>query len=165
MSRGGQVIGGDHVRANAACRSGRRRSLRWRPVAAIMTSAWLVAQSGAALPGALLGEETSRPYRIVDGKVDKRTYNGFRRYNSVCNHCHGPDGAGGSFAHSLVEAPMTIEDFRIAVLAGRVNGIAVMQGFANDPNVAPYVDDLYAYLRARADGVLGRGRPAVAAEP
>jgi len=31
-----------------------------------------------------------------------------------------------------------------------------MKGFANDPNVAPYVDDIYAYLQARADGVLGR---------
>jgi len=29
-----------------------------------------------------------------------------------------------------------------------------MRGFANDPNFAPYFDDIYAYLRARADGVL-----------
>jgi hypothetical protein len=34
-----------------------------------------------------------------------------------------------------------------------------MKGFSGDPNVAPYVDDIYAYLQARADGVLGRGRP------
>ncbi|TIY04589.1 MAG: cytochrome C, partial [Mesorhizobium sp.] len=25
--------------------------------------------------------------------------------------------------------------------------------------VAPYIDDIYAYLQARADGALGRGRP------
>jgi mono/diheme cytochrome c family protein len=47
----------------------------------------------------------SEAYQIVDGKVDKRTYNGFRRYNAVCNHCHGPDGVGGSFGPSLIEAP------------------------------------------------------------
>jgi hypothetical protein len=35
-----------------------------------------------------------------------------------------------------------------------------MQGFADDPNIAPYIDDIYAYLQARSDGVLGRGRPA-----
>jgi hypothetical protein len=29
---------------------------------------------------------------------------------------------------------------------------------AGDPNVAPF-DDIYAYLRARAHGALGRGRP------
>ena len=34
-----------------------------------------------------------------------------------------------------------------------------MKGFAGDPNVAPYIDDIYAYLQARADGALGRGRP------
>jgi len=34
-----------------------------------------------------------------------------------------------------------------------------MKGFADDPNIAPYVDDIYAYLQARADGVLGPGRP------
>jgi hypothetical protein len=34
-----------------------------------------------------------------------------------------------------------------------------MKGFAADPNFAPYIDDIYAYLQARADGALGRGRP------
>lgn len=34
-----------------------------------------------------------------------------------------------------------------------------MKGFADSPNVALYTDDVYAYLEARADGVLGRGRP------
>jgi hypothetical protein len=34
-----------------------------------------------------------------------------------------------------------------------------MKGFGGDPNIAPYVDDIYAYLQARADGALGRGRP------
>ena len=27
----------------------------------------------------------TKPYRIVDGKVDARTYNGFRRYHAGCN--------------------------------------------------------------------------------
>jgi hypothetical protein len=34
-----------------------------------------------------------------------------------------------------------------------------MKGFAGDPNVVDYIDDIYAYLRARGDGALGRGRP------
>jgi hypothetical protein len=25
-----------------------------------------------------------------------------------------------------------------------------MKGFADDPNIAPYIDEIYAYLRARA---------------
>jgi mono/diheme cytochrome c family protein len=98
-------------------------------------------------------------YRVIDGKADARTYNGFRRYHAGCNHCHGPDGVGSTFASSLVDRLPDIESFRRAVRDGQSNGASVMKGFADDPNFAPYVDDIYAYLQARADGALGRGRP------
>jgi mono/diheme cytochrome c family protein len=98
-------------------------------------------------------------YRLVDGKADARTYNGYRRYHGGCNHCHGPDGIGSTFGPSLVEALPDLDAFRRIIREGKTTGTAVMQGFADDPNIAPYVDDLYAYLQARADGALGRGRP------
>jgi mono/diheme cytochrome c family protein len=139
-------------------RDSESESGRCRIVAVFSGLAASVALMGAAAP-APPDEDVTRPYQIIDGKVDKRTYNGFRRYNAVCNHCHGPDGVGGSFGPSLIEAPMTIEEFRAAVLAGRATGNSVMNGFADDPNVAPFVDDIYSYLRGRADGVIGRGRP------
>ncbi len=110
---------------------------------------------------AFASEEAAKPYRVVDGRVDRQTYNGYRRYNAACNHCHGPDGSGSSFGPSLVATPLLIDSFRAIVLRGRASGTSVMRGFAADPNIAPYVDDLYAYLRARADGALGRGRPAL----
>ncbi len=47
--------------------------------------------------------------------------------------------------------------FRQAVMAGRTNGISVMKGFANDGKFGPYIEDIFAYLLARADGALGRG--------
>jgi mono/diheme cytochrome c family protein len=96
---------------------------------------------------------------FVDGKADARTYNGYRRYNASCNHCHGPDGVGSTFGPSLVSALPAPDAFRRIVREGKTTGTSVMRGFADDPNIAPYVDDLYAYLQARADGVLGRGRP------
>jgi len=34
-----------------------------------------------------------------------------------------------------------------------------MKAFGDDPNIAPYIDDIYAYLCARADAALGPGRP------
>lgn len=92
--------------------------------------------------------------------MDAGTYNGFRRYNAVCNHCHGADGAGGSFSPSLIAAPPAFEELRAAVVAGRGQGTFLMRGYAGDPSVEPHIRDIYAYLRARADGVLGRGRPA-----
>ena len=98
-------------------------------------------------------------YRIVDGKVDARTYNGFRRYHSSCNHCHGPDGIGSTFGPALIDRLPDVEAFRRIVRDGKSNGTSVMKGFGGDPNIAPYVDDIYAYLQARADGALGRGRP------
>lgn len=98
-------------------------------------------------------------YKVVNGKVDARTYNGFRRYHGGCSHCHGPDGVGSTFASALVDRLPSIELFRLTVLGGQRSGASVMQGFADDPNVAPYIDDIYAYLQARADGALGRGRP------
>lgn len=102
---------------------------------------------------------TGRFYEAVDGKVDARTYNGFRRYHGSCNHCHGPDGMGSTFASGLVDRLPGIEVFRSNVRDGVRSGPSVMKGFADDPNIAPYIDDIYAYLQARADGALGRGRP------
>jgi mono/diheme cytochrome c family protein len=100
----------------------------------------------------------------VPGPDDVRTYNGFKRYHAGCNHCHGQDGMGSTFGPSLVDGLPDIETFRRIVRNGTSNGASVMRGFAGDPNVAPYVDDIYAYLQARAEGRLGRGRP-VQAKP
>ena len=112
-------------------------------------------------PGAAAQEAVpaGKFYRIIGGKVDARTYNGFRRYHAGCNHCHGQDGIGSTFGPSLVQGLPEIETFRRIVRDGASNGRSVMKGFAGDPNVAPYVDDIYAYLQARADGALGQGRP------
>jgi hypothetical protein len=54
---------------------------------------------------------------------------------------------------------LSYADFETAVLEGRANGNSVMKGYADDPNVAPYVRDLYSYISARADGALDRGGP------
>ena len=98
-------------------------------------------------------------YRITDGTIDPQTFNGYRRYHAACNHCHGPDGMGSTIASALIERLLDRETFRAAALYGVERGGAVMKGFADDPNVAPYVDDIYAYVQARADGALPRGRP------
>lgn len=92
--------------------------------------------------------------------VSKAVWNGYRRYNATCNHCHGPDGVGSSFGPSLIDRPLAPEAFRRIVLEGSRSGSAVMKGFGGDPNIVAHIDDIHAYLQARADGGLGRGRPA-----
>lgn len=126
-------------------------------LAVLLAGAWADGVAAQQLPPE---SAPAKLYRFVDGKVDARTYNGYRRYHASCNHCHGPDGEGSTFASSLIGRPPEKERFRSVVLHGQSNGASVMKGFAGDPNVEPYIDDIFAYLQARSDGVLTRGRPA-----
>ncbi len=110
-------------------------------------------------------QPAQKPYTVQNGKVDKKTYNGWRRYTESCMRCHGPDGAGSSYAPDLVDSAkhMTQDDFNEIVVNGRTNVSAssdkVMPPFGTVEDVMDYLDDIWAYLKARADGVLGRGRP------
>jgi methanol metabolism-related c-type cytochrome len=106
-------------------------------------------------------------YRIAqDGTVDWYTYSGFRRYHSECHVCHGPNGDGSSFAPALKDSVKRIGygDFLAVVAGGRKNVTTaqenVMPAFGENPNVMCYLDDIYIYLRARADDAVGRVRPA-----
>jgi mono/diheme cytochrome c family protein len=36
--------------------------------------------------------EEEKPYKVVDGKVDRETFNGYRRYGNSCLQCHGRTG-------------------------------------------------------------------------
>jgi methanol metabolism-related c-type cytochrome len=100
-----------------------------------------------------------------DGTVDWHTFSGFRRFNGGCEVCHGPDGAGSSFGPALTESlqRLSFPEFQAVVVNGRKNFTAgqalVMPAFGTDENVMCYRDDIFVYLRARSDGVVGRGRP------
>jgi mono/diheme cytochrome c family protein len=111
-------------------------------------------------------EQTNeKPYTITDGKADKKTFNGWRRYTESCMRCHGPDGAGSSYGPDLVDSvkQMPQDEFNEIVVNGRTNVSAasnsVMPPFGEVEDVVIYLDDIWAYLKARADGALGRGRP------
>jgi methanol metabolism-related c-type cytochrome len=124
-----------------------------------------VAAVGLLAVAPVSAQEEEKPYSIVDGKVDKATYNGWRRYHASCHTCHGPDGLGGSYAPNLVESlqRLSYDEYAEVVINGRQNVSAtaqnVMPAFGTNEDVALYLDDIYAYLKARADGALDRGRP------
>lgn len=130
-----------------------------------MLLALAVAVTSMLPGGAARAQTEDKPYSVVDGKVDKATYNGYRRYTDACLRCHGPDGMGSSYAPNLTESlkTMSYEQFTTTVINGRQNLSAgqekVMPAFGLVEDVATYIDDIYAYLKARSDGVLGRGRP------
>jgi len=110
-------------------------------------------------------------YNIAsDGTIDWYTFSGFRRYHSECHVCHGPDGEGSTYAPGLVEPlkTMSYPEFMLIVATGReevrTDKQSKMPALGNNLNVACYLDDIYVYLKARADGVLPRGRPAKRAD-
>jgi methanol metabolism-related c-type cytochrome len=105
-------------------------------------------------------------YKIsADGTVDWYTFSGFRRYHSDCHVCHGPNGEGSSYAPALANSLKTLSyvDFNNVVTNGRKNVDAandkVMPSFATNVNVMCYLDDIYVYLRARANDAIPGGRP------
>lgn len=128
--------------------------------------------SAGFLAGSAQAQETAatdeqKPYQVAeDGTVSWQVFSGFRRYNSVCHTCHGPDGVGSTFAPALVDSMkrLSYEQYLDVVVNGRKNVSTAVQrtmpSFGLDPNVMCYIDDIYAYLKARSDGAVPRGRPA-----
>jgi mono/diheme cytochrome c family protein len=120
-----------------------------------------------ALPINVINAQAEEPkYEIADGKVDKGTFNGWRRFHSTCHACHGQDALGSSFAPNLIDSLKTIDyaTFVETVTKGRqVTGAsgaaAAMPAFGEDPNIMKHIDDLYRFLTARASGGLPPGRP------
>ncbi len=149
---------------------------------AVLLGVALVLAASTFVAAGAAEKNEEKPYRIVDGKVDFGTYNGYRRYHNSCHRCHGPNAVGSSFAPALIESLRTLdeEQFYNIVVNGRIEGrignpddkakprasssasgeTKVMPSFANDPNVMEYLDDIYAYVKARSDGAVGPGRPA-----
>jgi methanol metabolism-related c-type cytochrome len=107
-------------------------------------------------------------YRITkDGKLDWYAYSGFRRYHAECHTCHGPEGEGSTYAPALRESLQRLDfpTFMQVLASGRERQLpdgskSIMPAFGDNKNVFCYAEDLYVYLKARADGALPRGRPA-----
>ena len=94
-----------------------------------------------ALISSIASAEEPLPYRIENGLVDQSTFLRWRIFHSTCHGCHGVDATGTSVAPDLVPQ------------------VKRLSSWENDPNVKPHILDIYAYLRARSDGVLAPGRP------
>ena len=106
-----------------------------------------------------------KPYTIKNGKVDINTYHGYLYYGDQCMRCHGPDGAGSSYAPNLTESlkVMTKEQVENTIINGRKHvdssNDKVMPSFGTNEDVVENMDNIYNYLLARSDGALGRGHP------
>lgn len=89
----------------------------WRRAAfAVGFAAAVCAPLQAAQPDA---EPMPGDYRIVDGRVDRGTYAGWRIFHSACHGCHGVGAVGTAVAPNLVSrvGGLTPRAFAAKVLA------------------------------------------------
>mgnify|MGYP001245029593 FL=1 len=99
------------------------------------------------------------------GWMDFATYKGWRSYHAECHVCHGPDAMGSTYAPSLMESirnGLSFDDFFNVIMNGRGEAEGaqkgnVMPAFGTNTNVAPHVEDMFRYVKARADGKIRRG--------
>lgn len=128
-------------------------------------------------------KEKRAVYTVEDGKVDDKTYVGWRLFNSTCYVCHGQNATGTERGPNLLETVKDMSEYRfrkkvLRKYFAKVNlddpdrRLAFLsqiseehaKGFKmptwdQDPNIRPHISNLYAYLKARADGALGEERP------
>lgn len=93
--------------------------------------------------------------------LDRDTYIGWRTFHGFCHVCHAQDAVGSTFAPNLLDR---IRDFDFDAFVDRTaNGftgqVGVMPPWKDNPNVRKRYKELFAYLKARSDGALPRGRP------
>jgi len=60
--------------------------------------------------------------------------------------------------------PTAVREAFVQEVLRREQGEIVMPAWEGESKIQPHVMDLYAYLRARADGALGPGKPKQIAE-
>ena len=136
-----------------------------RPALVLTAVLCLAAGAGGVLIPKQVRAENDPVYVVKDGLVDQHVYNGYRRYGESCLRCHGPDGAGSSYAPNLLDSlkRLDYDHFAEVVVNGRQNVTQaqnnVMPQFGTTEDVVGYMDDIYGYLKARSDDKLPRGRP------
>lgn len=118
-------------------------------------------QNPAAPPAAGSTAPPAAKTGTVSDEVAWTRFSGWKRYHANCSVCHGPDGLGGTFAPSLVNSLKSLDhdQFLEVVVNGKENAQLAMPSFGADPNVMCYIEDIYIYLKARANGEMDRGRP------
>jgi cytochrome c5 len=115
---------------------------------------------GAAQPSI----DEARPYRVECAagepcRADLATYVGWRVFQAQCATCHAADARGSSFAPDLTlrMSRMSRREFFLALDRGYSGSQSTMPPRGRDPNVAPYYDELWSFLRARITGDLPAG--------
>ena len=158
-------------------------SLLLRVIAVLLASQQVLASGGS--------DRIDTEYYSVSGNsVDADTFRGYSAYHQACVRCHGVGGEGSPGMPSLVKTVqgMSMATFEVKVLhrvAVRFstddwhnleeamfreilkqqkrdsNELASMPKWEKNPMVAENVQNIYRYLKARADGVIDTEKPGI----
>lgn len=102
-----------------------------------------------------------KPYTVTNGnELDTASYAGFKLYRNFCARCHGTYGQG-MVGPNLAESLNVIskEEFFNTVEHGKTGTIGSMPAWASNPKVIKGRENIYNYLKARADGAIGEEKP------
>ena len=124
-------------------------------LSALCRTPWWAALLGVLIALPLAAQPNTEPvpgdYRVVQGKVDRGTYTGWRLFHTTCYGCHGVDAMGTDLAPNLVE--------RVKTLTPRTFATKVLTSYrivlpANDTNA----EDRAAVREAMIEEVMRRER-------
>lgn len=108
-----------------------------------------------------VAQAEEKPYTVTNGnELDAESYNGFKLYRNWCARCHGTYGqgmAGPNLAESL--GVISKDEFFSTVENGKSGTIGSMPAWSSNPKVMEGREQLYRYLKARADGAIGEVKP------
>lgn len=115
----------------------------------------LFAVGWALLASSLHAQVPTQPvpgdYRIIDGKVDRGTYTGWRIFHTTCFGCHGVGGVGTDVAPNLVE--------RVGQMTPRVFATKVLTSYRIVPPVGgSNAADAAALREAMLEDIMRRQR-------
>lgn len=102
-----------------------------------------------------------KPYTVTNGnELDAASYAGFKLFRNFCARCHGTYGQG-MVGPNLAESLHVIskEEFFNTVEHGKTGTIGSMPAWSSNPKVMKGREDIYNYLKARADGAIGEVKP------
>ncbi|HEX2250937.1 MAG TPA: c-type cytochrome [Gemmatimonadales bacterium] len=119
-----------------------------------------------ALPTRAVAQELRDQYHQAPrDTVSQEVYDGWKQYNLNCARCHGEDVLGTTIAPHLLlslkpNGPInTKEAFIQTVCAGRPE--KGMPSWCALGMEMPKIEQMYAYVKARSEGKMGPGRPAL----
>lgn len=127
---------------------------------------WMTVAAALLLGAGSASAQVRDEYHVAPrDTVNQDTYQGWKQYELNCARCHGEFGVGSSFAPALIASLKpggtipTPESFITTVCAGRPE--KGMPGWCALGLEMDQIQRIYLYLKDRADGKIGVGRPAV----